>query len=62
MLVWPEEIDVHKIKNEQFVSEVKPPISTSVPPLPIISNQKERNEVNNQSAVSIIDANRQQIS
>ena len=45
MLVWPEEIDVHKIKNEQFVSEVKPPISTSVPPLPLIANQ--RNEINN---------------
>ena len=24
MLVWPEEIDVHRIKNSRFISEVKP--------------------------------------
>ena len=60
MLVWPEEIDVHRIKNEQFVPEVKPPLSTSVPPLPLIANQ--RSEVNNASAVSIIDANQRHVS
>ena len=36
MLVWPDEIDVHKIKNERFISEVKPSMVTNVPPLPYI--------------------------
>ena len=31
MLVWPTEIDVHKIKNEAYISDVKP--SASIPPL-----------------------------
>ena len=35
MLVWPEEIDVHKIKNPQFVSDMKPARASPVPPIPI---------------------------
>jgi len=31
MLVWPEEITVHKIKNPKFLSDVKP--TATVPPL-----------------------------
>ena len=35
MLVWPEEISVHKIKNPAFISDVKPTKSPVVPPLPV---------------------------
>ena len=31
MLVWPEEINVHKIRNDKFISDVRPP--RAVPPL-----------------------------
>ena len=31
MLVWPEEIEVHKIKNDKFISEMKP--SNVMPPI-----------------------------
>lgn len=31
MLVWPTEIEVHKIKNEAYISEMKPP--AAIPPL-----------------------------
>ena len=33
MLVWPTEIDVHKIKNAAYTSEVKP--SSMIPPINI---------------------------
>ena len=36
MLVWPEEISVHKIKNPAFISDVKPTMKQPVvPPLPV---------------------------
>ena len=39
MLVWPEEISVHKIRNPAYISDVKPPIAVPpalpVPPLPL---------------------------
>ena len=59
MLVWPEEIEVHKIKNEQFISEVKPPAAASgVPPLPLIPQREHSSD--NVSAVTILTGNNNQ--
>ena len=31
MLVWPDEIDIHKIKNDKFIGDVKPPTLPLLP-------------------------------
>ena len=38
MLVWPEEISIHKIKNPRFISEVKPSPLPSASPVPKVSS------------------------
>ena len=45
MLVWPEEINVHKIRNPAYISDVKPPIAVPpVPPLPLVGGASAAGE------------------
>ena len=38
MLVWPDEINVHRIKNPRFISEVKPSPLPSASPVPAVKS------------------------